>query len=145
MSQLPQIVRERLRASAPPGAHPDADVLTAFWEHSLAANERAVVTEHLARCGDCREILALALPASHSAQADEVHAVRPSQTWLSWPVMRWGFAVAGIATVAGVGVVQYRSHTGPTQMAYFKKTASDEAVQPPPAAASSAEGKVSAR
>ena len=120
MSQLPQIVRERLRASVPPGAHPDADVLTAFSEHSLAANERAVVTEHLARCGDCREILVLALPASESAQADEVHALRLSKTWLSWPVMRWGFAVAGIAIVAGVGVVQYQRHIRPTQLEYFK-------------------------
>src|ERR1700728_44639 len=50
MPELPNIVRERLKASRPTAAHPDADVLTAFSERALPESEGAVVAEHLAGC-----------------------------------------------------------------------------------------------
>src|SRR5258708_15821590 len=62
MEQLPNIVRERLKVPASVG-HPDADVLTAFAEQSLAERERAGVLLHLSRCADCRDVLALAVPS----------------------------------------------------------------------------------
>ncbi len=69
MQNVPKIVRERLRAVTPAVNHPDADALTAFAEHSLPELERDVVLEHLARCGDCRDIVALALPAMSRSRA----------------------------------------------------------------------------
>ena len=49
MEQLPKIVRERLQATAKPGAHPDPDLLTAFAEKSLSERERGPVLEQIGR------------------------------------------------------------------------------------------------
>ncbi|MGB9073779.1 MAG: YCF48-related protein [Terriglobales bacterium] len=126
MSDVPKIVHERLRAASPekaspegevPGAHPDPDVLTAFAEQALTPAEREGVLEHLALCGDCREVVALALPAAESvpvpdiaAQADDARAVtvKPQRNWFAWPGFGWhGFAGHGLrwaALAAGVVV-----------------------------------------
>lgn len=105
MQNVPKIVRDRLKAAAPVVNHPDADVLAAFAERSLPEKERGVVLEHLACCGDCRDIVALALPALEPIQA----VVRPSPGgWLIWPALRWGFVAAGIVAVASFGLLQYQ-------------------------------------
>ena len=109
MQNVPKIVRARLRRPAASKAepHPDADLLTAFAEQSLAARERDHVLEHLARCGDCREVVALALPATEAvALAGSDSTAR--RGWLSWPVLRWGIVAAGILAVTSVGILQYR-------------------------------------
>ncbi len=105
MQNLPKIVRERLRAATPAVDHPDADVLTAFAERSLPKREQGVVLEHLARCGDCRDIVALALP-----QTEPVEAVanRSSSGWLTWPALRWAFVAVGVVAIASLGIVQYQ-------------------------------------
>jgi Photosynthesis system II assembly factor YCF48 len=115
MENVPNIVRERLKAAKPVVHHPDADVLTAFSEQSLSDRERVEVLDHLAHCGDCRDILALALP--------EIDAAKPvqhpsSESWFAWPVLRWGFVAAGIVLVASLGVLQYRKHSSSETMAY---------------------------
>ncbi len=103
MQQLPQIVRERLRTPAR-SEHPDADVLTAFAERSLPGPERALVMEHLARCGDCREVLSLALP-----EMEEVLApVALRRPWLSMTALRWGAITAGLVIVVLLGVEHRR-------------------------------------
>ena len=100
MQNVPKIVRDRLQAATPAVNHPDADLLTAFAERSLPDRERTVVLEHLARCGDCREIVALALPAIESVQT----TIRPSPSgWFTWPALRWGFVTAGVVAVASLG------------------------------------------
>ncbi len=108
MPELPQIVRERLKASPSPGIHPDADVLTAFGEQLLPESERALVLDHLSRCGDCREVIALALPVSEAA---DVAAARTVQRgWFGWPSLRWAFVAAGIVAAVSVGVQQFWVH-----------------------------------
>jgi hypothetical protein len=109
MQNVPQIVRERLKATPPAVNHPDADALTAFAERSLPDGERAVVLEHLARCGDCRDIVALALAEVDAAQAVTIPA---RSGWLTWPALRWGFAAAGLVVIASFGVLEYR-HSKP--------------------------------
>ncbi len=109
MQKVPQIVRERLEAMAPAVHHPDADALTAFAERSLPDGERDVVLEHLARCGDCRDIVALALPEVDAAQAVTIPA---RSGWLTWPALRWGFAAAGLVVIASFGVLEYQ-HSKP--------------------------------
>jgi hypothetical protein len=109
MQNVPKIVRARLQRPAASKAepHPDADLLTAFAEQSLAARERDHVLDHLARCGDCRDIVALALPATEAvALASSDSTARMG--WLSWPILRWGVVAAGILAVTSVGVLQYR-------------------------------------
>ncbi len=105
MPNVPKVVRERLEAATPAVNHPDADVLTAFAERSLPELERAIVMEHLARCGDCRDVLALAVPAMEPAEAS-AGAVRGR--WFAWPTVRWALVAAGIVAIASVGVVQYQ-------------------------------------
>lgn len=111
MQNIPQVVRERLKAGSVNSGHPDADVLTAFSEQSLSARQRGEVLEHLAKCGDCREIVALALPPVEQLQ-DGVAHIRLA--WLSWPVFRWASVAAGIAILA-VGALQYEAHMRPTR------------------------------
>jgi hypothetical protein len=108
MPELPQIVRERLKASPSSGIHPDADVLTAFGERLLPESERALVLDHLSRCGDCREVIALALPASVAADVAPAHTVQ--RGWFGWPSLRWGLVAAGIVAAVSVGVEQFWVH-----------------------------------
>ena len=90
MEQLPNIVRERLKAQAG-GDHPDADLLTAFAEQALPEQERSRVLTHLSRCADCRDVVALAVPpATDPALIDTARPV----PWFQWKVLRWGAAVA---------------------------------------------------
>ncbi len=105
MRNVPKIVRERLKAATPAVNHPDADVLTAFAERSLPEIERAIVLEHLARCGDCRDIVALSLPATEAVEAATVPA---RGRWLAWPTLRWAFVAAGVVAVVSVGML-YRN------------------------------------
>jgi len=114
MQNVPKIVRERLRAATPAVNHPDADVLTAFAERSLPELERAGVFEHLSRCGDCRDIVALALPATEPVETPVRSA---TSGWLTWPVLRWGFVAAGVVAIASLGILQYQRRIQPATMA----------------------------
>ncbi|MGA7217975.1 MAG: hypothetical protein WBX38_06650 [Candidatus Sulfotelmatobacter sp.] len=107
MENVPKIVLKRLQREAGTAAewHPDADILTAFSERTLTNRELDEVVEHLTRCGDCREAVMLALPATGSAPI----VAAPSRSgWLSWPRLRWGLAAAGMLLVASVGVLEYQ-------------------------------------
>jgi hypothetical protein len=111
METVPKIVHERLKARAVTVDHPDPDVLTAFSERSLSRLERDGVLEHLARCSECREVVALALPAEESA----LLLVRPMRSkWLTWPRLRWGAIAAGVIVAGLFGALRYRaiSHPG---------------------------------
>src|SRR6266550_539987 len=66
MSDVPKIVHDRLRAGAPGGAHPNADLLTALSEQALSGAEREGVVRHLSRCADCRDVVALSIPPVES-------------------------------------------------------------------------------
>jgi hypothetical protein len=128
MTEVPKIVHDRLRAAsierlleralpgqeAPERAHPDADLLTAFAEQALSATERDGVLKHLSLCGECRDVLALALPASEiTAETDTVRAsplpAKASRNWLSAftaPSLRWAaVAAAGVVIIAASLVV----------------------------------------
>jgi hypothetical protein len=131
MANVPKIVRERLRvANMASAEHPDPDVLTAFAESSLSQRERADVLQHLSRCGECREILVLALPDSGPIQ---VVIDKRSPSWRAWPTMRWAFASAGVLALALFGFLQYGRHNASTMIAKKEAGAAVEArnEQPP--------------
>jgi len=123
MQNVPNIVRERLRAVVPPGDHPEADLLTAFAEQSLPERERAKLMNHLARCGQCRDVIMLALPA-----AEETRTVTTPVrgNWLTWPTLRWAFVAAGIIAIASFAVMQYQH--GKQNATTALRTASPEAT-----------------
>ena len=114
MSDVPKIVHDRLRASVPGCAHPDADVLTAFAEQALSGAEREGVVRHLSRCADCREVVALSIPpmetiALPTADREGVPAAGTSggglRAWFAWPNLRW--AAMAAAGVVGVAVLTF--------------------------------------
>jgi Photosynthesis system II assembly factor YCF48/Putative zinc-finger len=109
MQNLPKIVVKRLQSPAAE-SHPDADLLTAFAEQSLTGTERDQLVEHLARCGDCREVVSLALPPQLEVQP----LAASSANWFSWALLRtsgfrWAAVAAGVVLIASIGVLQYRS------------------------------------
>ena len=129
MQDVPQFVLKRLQEKQPAAdSHPDADLLTAFAEQSLAGDERARVTEHLTRCGDCRDVVAIALPATEietetarTETARKIVALPVSVStagmgWLRWPTLRWGALAAAILVVASLGVLEY-SHRSENSVA----------------------------
>ncbi|MGA9542792.1 MAG: YCF48-related protein [Candidatus Sulfotelmatobacter sp.] len=112
MESLPKFVVKRLQSPVA-DSHPDADLLTAFAEHSLAGAERDDLVEHLARCGDCREVVSLTL----APQLDVQLASHSSQTWFRWPLLRgsawhWTAVAAGVVLIASIGVMQFRRQQG---------------------------------
>jgi hypothetical protein len=111
MQDVPKIVQARLERPTPVTAesHPDADLLTAFAEQSLSGAERSQVVEHLARCGDCREVVSLALPPQVEA-GPLAHS--SSVNWFRWPVLRWAAVAAGVIVIVSIGALQYRRQPG---------------------------------
>lgn len=107
MQEVPQFVLRRLSGTVANDSHPDAELLTAYSERSLHESERTWVMEHLARCSDCRAVIALALPGTDDAEA--IAAARPARkTWSGWTILSWGIATAAIVAIASIGIVQYR-------------------------------------
>jgi len=112
MADLPEIVMRRLASGkaqkAALDAHPDANLLAAFVEQSLASRERLQVLDHLAQCFECREMVALAVPELVAVNVVPRPGFAP---WVSWPVLRWGTAIACVVVVgAAVTLRQREAH-----------------------------------
>jgi hypothetical protein len=148
MTEVPKIVNDRLRAAVPEQAHPDADLLAAFAEQALSTTERDGVLQHLALCGDCREVVALALPAADLAplqtapQTADEDSVRTTVSQagsrasrklsFAWPTLRWAALAAGVAVAAAVLLV----HPGKLNQATLPSANSQVATTAPPASGS---------
>jgi hypothetical protein len=153
MTEVPKIVHDRLRAAlpgrgAPEQAHPDADLLAAFAEQALSTAERDGMLQHLALCGDCREVVTLALPAPdlappqtapQTANADSVRtrlsragAPAPHSLSFVWPTLRWAALAAGVAVAAAVLLM----HPGKLNQATVPSAHPQIAATAPPASGS---------
>jgi len=116
MQDVPKFVVNRLQRISPSEAHPDADLLAAFTEHSLAGRERTDLVDHLSRCAHCREVIALALPeydANTLPGALKSPSSAVSRGWFGWPAVRWGVVAAGFALIASLGILQYQHRHQP--------------------------------
>ncbi len=67
-----------MTATSQHGLHPDAESLSAFSEQALGKRERAEVLAHLAVCGRCRQVVALAREAA-GAERRETMPRRPAK------------------------------------------------------------------
>ena len=110
MADVPEIVRERLRAQETAGGHPDANLLSAFAEHTLTEQERAQVLDHLSRCTECRQVVALSAPPEVEEERQVAAAVAgrasaaPSRSWWRSPVVHWGaLTAAALVVLIAVG------------------------------------------
>jgi hypothetical protein len=139
MSDVPKIVQDRLQAAMARDAHPDADLLTAFAERALSGTEREDIVRHLARCGDCREAVALSIPpletvstqAEDAAGAPAHQPTETSRSWFAWPTLRWAAMAAGVAVVASV--VMLRPGRQPNSTATDESRMAENKVAAPPA------------
>jgi hypothetical protein len=141
MTEVPKIVYDRLRAVLPERTHPDADLLAAFAEQALSGAERDGVLQHLALCGDCRDVVALALPAADVVppQTTDEAGVRttvsragapaPDKLRFAWPTLRWAALAAGVVVAAAVLLV----HPGKLNQATLPSTNPQVATSAPPA------------
>jgi len=122
MADLPKIVQQRLQATElgaqmPEPAHPEADVLNAFAEQSLSAAERETVMHHLALCADCRNVVALALPALDLIARPIEPETHPTTSlpkkeranWFAWANLNWArLTWAALAVGAAVAILVMR-------------------------------------
>jgi hypothetical protein len=148
MTEVPKIVHDRLRAALPlqgasASVHLDANLLTAFAEQALPVAERDGVLEHLALCGDCREVVALALPDSSVVAAPfvadaETTPATVTRTRVSalhglgfgWPSLRWAALVAGVAVVAAVLLIRPGKPPASTQQVASLSVSSESMPSP---------------
>jgi Putative zinc-finger/Photosynthesis system II assembly factor YCF48 len=106
MAEIPKIVGQRMRTIVKLADHPDPNLLGAFVDRSLGNRERLEVLEHLSRCTDCREIVSLS--ANRPSNVDLVAVVGASPSWRSWPVLRWGAAMACVVVVVAAVTLRAR-------------------------------------
>jgi hypothetical protein len=113
----------RLSATAV-GPHPDADLLSAFAEKALPDAERDRVLQHLGNCGECREILYLAMPDSQQQQKVLSFPARFSRGW----GLRWGAVAASVVVIGALVGSRYQAHKTVTGSAgYYDKLAEEKA------------------
>ena len=86
--------------------HPDAEMLSAFGEQALSAKERGQMLEHLAVCGRCRQIVALAREAAGAEVVAPRHRVVRARIW--W--RSWSLALAPVAVVMATAVIAVYVH-----------------------------------
>jgi len=145
MAEVPRIVRERLRGQTVAGEHPDANLLSAFAERTLTETERDQVLDHLSRCADCREVVALAaLPQVEeerlvAAAAAGRAPVAAGRSWWRSPIVHWSaLTAAALVVLIAVGermrLRREYSASAPAIASYemAKKQAAPAPLPPPP-------------
>lgn len=110
MPELTNLLRQRFASVPEPEVHPDADILTAYVEQLLATRERKNVLEHLAVCGQCREVILLlgaVQPAAADSAVPVTSSLRPERRWraFSWRAFSSRSALGLAASLAGLAIV----------------------------------------
>jgi hypothetical protein len=140
---LPKRLIDALAREAAPADHPSADVLNAFAENSLVGDESRRVTDHLARCADCREIVFLASNAAEEPEEEHRQLVAAAaapqfsparlkaaerRRWI--PRLAWSATIAaGLLLVAGT-MVWWRTQSTPSQTQLASKAIENSPAQP---------------
>lgn len=146
-------LERELARSAPAEPHPDADQLTAFAEGSLVAREQRQVLGHLARCVECREVVALATAAMPEPAMDralaQAHASRRIWGMGFWTWAGWTGAAALVALTSLPGLMHWqKAQQGKQQTAAVNGLARVPATiraAPPAQPAAKAEAMVEAK
>ena len=146
--KLPKPMLDALARGVRPAEHPSADVLAAFMERGLAEGDTTAVAEHLAACGECRDVVFLASSVDDEPVSEEDEllvaaaargpqmraaiaqaAARPSsptsppKRGSPWrPRLVWALSLSAVALVVGGYVMTQRVATAPAvrEMAAMK-------------------------
>lgn len=91
--------------------HPAAESLSAFAEQALEERERGEVLKHLAVCGHCRQVVALAREAAEVEAAEKVAppeirraTLATNAWWKSWRLVLVPTAVVAAMAVAAISL-----------------------------------------
>ena len=102
-----------MSATAKHEFHPDAESLSAFAQQALSHQERGQVLEHLAACGRCRQVIALAREAADAEAAttkpERRAAVQPDLWWKRWRLVWVPTAVVAAFTAASISVYVHQA------------------------------------
>ena len=140
MNELPKSLRDELaRQQTGALAHPDADLLTAFSEGTATPAERAMVEQHLALCGPCREVMFLAAPAEEAPSPAVARKPLGRTRW--FPVWAPWAAAATVLIVATWTITRTEKESAVQFAKQNPVVAREEspALKTPPAAAPKAE------
>lgn len=96
--ELPKALQDALARQTAGEVHPSPDLLTAFAEHNLPGRESQRVTEHLAECADCREVLFLASSAVEEPVGEENEWMQADAISRISPVLRAKAATPSVAS-----------------------------------------------
>lgn len=116
-----------MKATSQYELHPDAELLNAFAERALGPREREQVLSHLAACGRCRQVLALAREAADAGDAAPVAAAaRPAREanawWKQWRVVWVPTAVVAAFAVTSASVYLHQVNRRETAISVAKLT-----------------------
>ncbi|MGD0345996.1 MAG: zf-HC2 domain-containing protein [Terracidiphilus sp.] len=124
-----------MSATSQHGFHPDAESLSAFAEQALEGRERGEVLNHLAVCGRCRHVVALAREA---ADADAVKApeksrrtIEPNAWWRQWRLV---WVPTAIVAAFAAGSISVYIEQADRRESEFKIVAHNPSQGTPPAA-----------
>src|SRR5262249_46431344 len=131
MPEFSQLLRQRLASGELVEGHPDADTLTAYAEKLLPAPEQGQVLEHLARCRDCRDVVALTFDSIPAEPQTTVVAVPARSARAGWA--RLIGLSASLAAVVLVAILIVRQPHSASRAQNFTQA---KAPQPPDAASS---------
>ena len=136
-----------MTATSHHGFHPDAESLSAFSEQALGERERALVLAHLAVCGRCREVVALASEAADAgegiAAAPPRKAIAANAWWKQWRLVWVPTAVVAAFAAASISVYIERPDRHAANIKIAEQSPNPSAT-PPPAAAPKEQAKVEA-
>src|SRR5690348_7971115 len=131
MPELPNLLRQRLAVTenGETQAHPDADMLTAYMEQSLAPAESKTVVAHLAVCEPCREVVVLSQAAMAQPETQTVLTPAPVPRWrrLFTPVFG---AVASVVAMAVIAFMVFQLPQKNPQQSSTGATSSRSATNP---------------
>jgi hypothetical protein len=136
-----------MTATSQHGFHPDAENLSAFSEQALGERERSEVLAHLAVCGRCRQVVALAREAADDDADDKTAAARPRKTsapdawWKQWRLVWVPTAVVAAFAAASISVyIEHADRHGPNIKIAEQNPA--PSATPPPTPAPTEQAKV---
>ena len=155
---IENLVSDKLRARSTPGnGCPDAEIIAAYFERSLAPKERARWEAHFDTCAQCQHRIAALVRMDEAGEASMTHPsanplAQPAKTInvpeRGWAFGRWAWAapVLLVVLVAGLWYTgEFDSfidrHTGTEQRA---SVPSQPQTQPQPATAETPQKKTSA-
>src|SRR3954463_2210242 len=97
---IPKNVRQALEKQPAEGDHPESELLNAYAERALSAQEDTQITGHLAACSECREVVFLAASAvERPAQYGKPEASEGRRLWWRWAMPATALLAIAVAFV----------------------------------------------